>query len=172
MAVDAPASRDGHAPSPSELRRHLGYFATGVTVITALDRERPVGFACQSFSSVSLDPPLVLFCVDKSSRSWPRIRRAGRFCVNVLAEDQQELCSRFGSRQGRKFEGLSWTPSRWGSPVLDDVLVRVHAEVAEVHPAGDHDIVLGRVLELEAVRDGRPLVFYRGSFGVDVEEAA
>jgi 3-hydroxy-9,10-secoandrosta-1,3,5(10)-triene-9,17-dione monooxygenase reductase component len=172
MSANAPATTQAVAPSPTQLRRHLGYFATGVTVVTARDADGPVGFACQSFSSVSLDPPLVLFCVDGRSRSWPRIRRAGMFCVNVLAEDQQDLCRRFGSRHGEKFDGMAWTASQWGAPILDDVLVRVHAEVAEVHPAGDHEIVVGRVVELESVRDGRPLVFYRGQFGVDVEEAA
>ena len=154
------------APSPEELREHLGYFATGVTVITAYDDEGPVGFACQSFSSLSLDPPLVLFCVDENSRSWPRIREAGTFCVNILGEDQQELCGRFGSKNGEKFEGLDWKRSHWGAPALPDVLVRVHAEVSQVHTAGDHDIVIGSVLDLDQPRDGRPLIFYRGRFGL------
>jgi 3-hydroxy-9,10-secoandrosta-1,3,5(10)-triene-9,17-dione monooxygenase reductase component len=154
------------APSPEDMRQHLGCFATGVTVITAEDEAGPVGFACQSFSSLSLEPPMVLFCVDENSRSWPRIRAAGSFCVNILAEDQQELCGRFGSKTGSKFEGLEWTSSVWGTPALPDVLIRVHAEVAEVHRAGDHDIVIGRVLELEQPREGRPLVFYQGKFGL------
>jgi 3-hydroxy-9,10-secoandrosta-1,3,5(10)-triene-9,17-dione monooxygenase reductase component len=158
------------APSPEDMRQHLGYFATGVTVITAEDEAGPVGFACQSFSSVSLEPPLVLFCVDESSRSWPRIRAAGTFCVNILAEDQQELCGRFGSKTGAKFEGLEWTRSAWDTPALPDVLIRVHAEVAQVHTAGDHDIVIGRVLELEQPRGGRPLVFYQGRFGLGGEQ--
>ena len=167
MAARAAATTEAPAPSPSELRHHLGYFATGVTVVAALEAGEPVGFACQSFSSVSLDPPLVLFCVGRESRSWPRIRRAGRFCANVLAEDQQGLCDRFGSSKGSKFDGLAWEDSRWGTPGLLDVLVRVHAKIEAVHPGGDHDIVVGRVLELEEVRGGRPLLFYRGGFGLD-----
>lgn len=157
---------DTIAPSPEELRHHLSYFATGVTIITAHDDDGPVGFACQSFSSLSLDPPLVLFCVDENSRSWPRIRKAGTFCVNILGEDQQELCGRFGSKKGEKFDGLDWQPSHWGAPALPDVLVRVHAEVSQVHTAGDHDIVIGSVLDLDNPRDGRPLVFYQGRFGL------
>jgi 3-hydroxy-9,10-secoandrosta-1,3,5(10)-triene-9,17-dione monooxygenase reductase component len=160
------------APSPEDMRQHLGYFATGVTVITAEDDDGPVGFACQSFSSLSLEPPLVLFCVDENSRSWPRIRATGSFCVNILAEDQQELCGRFGSKNGTKFEGLEWASSAWGTPSLPRVLVRVHAEITEVHRAGDHEIVIGRVLELEQPREGRPLVFYQGRFGLGDDEPA
>lgn len=167
LGVNDMATRETAAPSPEEMRQHLGAFATGVTVITSQDADGPVGFACQSFSSLSLSPPLVLFCVDEHSRSWPRIRAAGTFCVNVLAEDQQELCGRFGSKDGQKFDGLDWEASPWGAPTLPDVLLRIHADVDAVHPAGDHDIVVGRVRELEQPREARPLIFYRGRFGVD-----
>src|SRR5271166_2031218 len=103
------------APGPAEMRRALGLFASGVTIITSLDDGEPVGFACQAFSSVSLDPPLILFCVDHNSRSWPRIRKSGRFTVNVLGEDQIALCARFGSKAASKFDGLDWEPSRWST---------------------------------------------------------
>ncbi|MBM9458335.1 flavin reductase family protein [Nocardioides sp. zg-536] len=154
--------------SQAEMRSALGRFASGVTVITGTDDDGPVGFACQSFASVSLDPPLVLFCADHGGRSWPRIRRSGRFTVNVLAEDQDDLCHRFGRRGGLKFDGLDYSMSRWGTPSLDDVLVRVHAEVETVHVAGDHDVVIGRVVELEQLRDTRPMVFFSGRFGIDL----
>ncbi|GAA5050561.1 flavin reductase (DIM6/NTAB) family NADH-FMN oxidoreductase RutF [Thermocatellispora tengchongensis] len=154
-------------PGPAELRRAMGLFASGVTVITGLDDGEPVGFACQAFASVSLEPPLILFCADHGGRTWPRIRRSGRFCVNVLAEDQTDLCGRFGSRTGRKFDGLDWEPSRWGAPMLPGVLLRVHAEVGDVHVAGDHDVVIGRVLEVEPGTERRPMVFFRGGFGID-----
>ena len=169
------------APTPTEMRRAMGAFASGVTVVTGADAQcEPVGFACQSFASVSLEPPLVLFCADRKGRAWPRIRESGRFCVNVLTEDQTELCGRFGSSRGRKFEGLDWDLSRWGTPALRGVLMRAHAEVVDVHPAGDHYLVVGRVLELEtpAAEGGesgeepRPMVFYRGRFGLDGERAA
>jgi len=153
-------------PTPAEMRRAMGGFATGVTVVTGLYEAEPVGFACQSFASVSLEPPLVLFCADHRGRAWPRIREAGRFTVHVLAEEQGELCARFGSRNGRKYDGLEWTVSKWDTPMLAGVLLRVHAEVHAVHEAGDHDVVLGRVLELETLDGDRPMLFFRGGFGV------
>ncbi|WP_107706287.1 flavin reductase family protein [Nocardioides allogilvus] len=156
-------------PTPDELRRAMGAFASGVTVVTGLESDEPIGFACQSFASVSLDPPLILFCADHRGRAWPRIRTAGRFTVNVLAEEQQDLCARFGSSRGVKFDGLDWDVSRWGTPSLRDVLLRVHAEVHEVHVAGDHDVVLGRVLEVELLEQEPPMIFYRGGFGVQSE---
>jgi flavin reductase (DIM6/NTAB) family NADH-FMN oxidoreductase RutF len=157
------------------MRGALGLFASGVTVITGLDGGEPVGFACQAFASVSLDPPMIMFCADHGGRTWPRIRKSGRFTVNVLGEEQADLCARFGSRNGRKFEGLDWSPSRLGTPALRGVLLRVHAEVAAVHVAGDHDVVIGLVREIEHEPAGhrehrRPLVFYRGQFGLDAPE--
>ena len=153
-------------PDPATMRRVLGQFASGVTVVTGLDGTEPVGFACQSFASVSLEPPLVLFCAGHGSASWPRIRRGGRFTVNVLAETQHELCERFGSRTGRKFDGLDWQPSRWGTPSLPGVLARVHCAIEAVHPAGDHDVVIGAVDELEWAADEAPMIFFRGAFGL------
>lgn len=159
------------SPEPADFRKAMAEFATGVTVVTALDGGEPVGFACQSFASVSLDPPLILFCADKRGRSWPRIRSAGRFCVNVLGEEQRDLCERFGSSRGAKFDDLEWEESRWGSPALPDVLLAVHCVVHDVHEAGDHEVVIGRVLAVDRheVLDGawrRPMVFFRSRFGV------
>ncbi|MFI0357556.1 flavin reductase family protein [Actinomadura sp. 9N407] len=167
------------APTPDEFRRAMAEFATGVTVVTGLEGDEPVGFACQSFTSVSLDPPLVLFCADHRGRSWPRIRGAGRFCVNVLGEDQRELCQRFGSSKGRKYEGLDWELSPWGTPSLPEVLLRVHAGIENVHRAGDHDVVIGRVLAIEIPRveergeehaGERPMIFFRSRFGIGEPE--
>lgn len=145
----------------------MSRFATGVTVVTGIDDEGPVGLTCQSFASVSLDPPLVLFCADHRGSSWPRMQAAGRFCVNVLSEQQTDLCGRFGSRTGRRYEGLDWTLSRWNTPALPHVLLRVHCDIHQVHVAGDHDVVIGRVLELETDSEQRPLLFYRGAFGIE-----
>ncbi|WP_244928817.1 flavin reductase family protein [Nocardioides sp. W7] len=159
-------------PTAVEMRRAMGYFASGVTVVTG-HGEEPVGFACQSFASVSLEPPLVMFCADHKGRAWPDIRRSGRFTVNVLGEDQDELCQRFGSSRGRKYDGLDWELSRWGTPSLPGVLMRVHAEVEAVHVAGDHDVVIGRVLELETTPPWRqPMLFFRGRFGVEDADSA
>ncbi|GAA4594924.1 flavin-dependent monooxygenase reductase subunit HsaB [Planotetraspora phitsanulokensis] len=159
-------------PTPAEFRRAMGMFASGVTIVTGVDDGEPVGFACQAFASVSLEPPLILFCADHNGRTWPRIRRSGRFCVNVLGEEQVDLCGRFGSSRGRKFDGLGWETSRWGTPALPDVLLRIHAEVHDVHVAGDHDVVIGRVLQLEQIIEQRPMLFFRGRFGVDGHEPA
>lgn len=156
-------------PTPPRMREAMGRFASGVTVVTGIDGDEPIGFTCQSFSSVSLEPPLVLFCADHRGSAWPRIRNTGRFCVNILSEQQNDLCRRFGSRHGQRYDGLNWTHSRWDTPALPEVLLRVHAEVHNVHQAGDHDVVLGHVLELESDSEARPMVFYRGGFSIDPE---
>ncbi|WP_436740094.1 flavin reductase family protein [Streptomyces sp. BBFR102] len=172
-SLTASGAYPGAAPTASEMRRAMGAFATGVTVVTGLDAGRePVGFVCQSFASVSLEPPLVLFCADHRGRAWPRMRESGRFCVNVLAEDQDDLCARFGSSRGRKYEELDWDLSSWGTPALRGVLMRAHAEVYGVHAAGDHDVVVGRVLELQTPPQRRPMLFHRGHFGVEERPAA
>ena len=156
-----------------QMRRVMGHFATGVTIVTGLDITsddggEPVGFACQSFTSVSLDPPLVLFCAASTGRSWPRMQAAGVFSVNVLAEDQLALCKVFASGSDDKFAGLDWRPTLWG-PSLDNVLATVHCTIETVHSAGDHDVVIGRVRELVTHRDAAPLVFFRGEFGLAAE---
>ena len=150
---------------PTELRRVLGHFASGVTIVTGSDDGKEVGFACQSFTSVSLDPPLVLFCPSHASATWPRIQRSGSFSVNVLAEDQQALCLAFATSGADKFAGLSWQHTAWG-PSIDGVLATVHCDIEAVHPAGDHDIVVGRVRELVTHREVGPLLFFRGQFGL------
>ncbi|MDR7170776.1 3-hydroxy-9,10-secoandrosta-1,3,5(10)-triene-9,17-dione monooxygenase reductase component [Nocardia kruczakiae] len=153
-----------------QFRNVLGQFCTGITVITTFteteDTERaPIGFACQSFAALSLDPPLVLFCPTKGSRSWAAIEQSGRFCVNVLAEEQQQVCARFGSREPDKFAGIGWSTSELGLPVLDDALATIQCTVDSVVDGGDHYIVIGRVLALsESTDSGRPLLFYRGQY--------
>ncbi|WP_058046760.1 flavin reductase family protein [Streptomyces roseifaciens] len=163
-------------PAPRELRRVLGRFAGGVTVITApgADGEPPAGFACQSFASLSLDPPLVVFMVGRTSTTWPRIARAGVFCVNVLGAGQSALCRAFavsGAQAADKFTGVRHAPSpATGSPLLADVLAWVDCTVHAVHTGGDHLIVVGRVEALgadeaaAAAQEG-PLIFYGSTFG-------
>ncbi|MGX9293517.1 3-hydroxy-9,10-secoandrosta-1,3,5(10)-triene-9,17-dione monooxygenase reductase subunit [Tsukamurella paurometabola] len=155
------------APAPIEpldYRTAMGHFCTGVTVITAADEGGPAGFACQSFSALSLDPPLVLFCPMKTSGAWRTIERSGRFAVNVLGEGQQDVSSVFGSRHPDKFGAVDWKPSRSGSPLLDGALSWIDCAVETVHDGGDHHIVIGRVLELSAPNAGRPLLFYKGRY--------
>lgn len=155
-----------HAPvPPADLRRVLGSFATGVVVVTGEDDEGPVGFACQSFASVSLEPPLVLFCPAHTSRSWPRIARTGHFVVNVLAADQRDVCAQFASSGGDKFAGLDWAPTTWG-PAIEDCLAQMMCTIEDVHRAGDHDIVVGHVQQLVTPREDGPLLFFRGDYGL------
>ena len=147
-------------------RQVLGHYPTGVCVVTAIEPDAgPVGLAVGSFTSVSLAPPLVAFFPDRGSTSWPRIERAGRFCVNILAADQLDVCRRFASREPDKFAGISHRMSANGSPVLDDVVAWIDCTLDAVHEAGDHFIVLGRVHALDVVRPERPLLFFRGAYG-------
>ena len=143
----------------------LGRFASGVTVVTTMSGGDPVGMTCQSFSSVSLDPPLVLFVPAKTSRAWPLMQRAGKFCVNFLAGDQAELSNTMASRGTDKFAGISWQPTETtGSPVLEGVLGYVDCSIHSVHEAGDHYVVIGRVLDLVATAAEKPLLFYQGTY--------
>jgi 3-hydroxy-9,10-secoandrosta-1,3,5(10)-triene-9,17-dione monooxygenase reductase component len=165
-SVSDPVEPETAAPFDSaRYRQVLGHFPTGVTVITAMQDGSPVGLAVGSFSSLSLEPPLVLFCAGQSSSSWPKIRDAGRFCINVLAEDQEDVCRTFASKAEDKFAGIGWKPSVLGSPILDGSLAWIDCDLAEVVPQGDHDIVIGAVRDLHVEREGGPLVFYRGGYG-------
>ncbi|MFJ3900295.1 flavin reductase family protein [Streptomyces sp. NPDC090025] len=151
---------------PAEFRRVLGHFASGVTIVTALDDEGPTGFACQSFASLSLDPPLVVFMVARTSTTWPRIARAGRFCVNILGADQGGLCRSFAVSGADKFAGVPWHPTPvTGSPRLPEAPAWIDCEIAAVHTGGDHLLVVGRVEALGATERGEPLLFHQGKFG-------
>jgi 3-hydroxy-9,10-secoandrosta-1,3,5(10)-triene-9,17-dione monooxygenase reductase component len=154
---------------PAVFRRVLGRFATGVTVVTGVDAGEPVGFTCQAFTSLSLDPPLVLIAPSKASTSWPRIAAGGNYCVNVLTATDATLARRFAVSGGPKFDGVAWSPSRNDCPVLDGVLAFVDCALEAVHDAGDHVIAIGRVLDLGVGGDDGaatgPLLFYRGEFG-------
>lgn len=149
---------------PRQFRKALGHFCTGVAVITARGDAGPVGFACQSFAALSLDPPLVLFCPAKKSRSWPVIETAGRFAVSVLSDEQRDVSSVFGAPGDKKFDAVQWRPSPYGSPLIEGALAWIDCAVETVHDAGDHYIVVGRVLELGEPAAGPPLLFYRGNY--------
>ncbi|KOV99243.1 NADPH-flavin oxidoreductase [Streptomyces sp. NRRL B-1140] len=161
---------DERAPlDPEEFRRVLGHFASGVAVVTAPPAtagDPPAGFACQSFTSLSLDPPLVAFMVGRTSTTWPRIARAGVFCVNVLASGQGELCRSFAVSGADKFAGVAYDAAPVsGSPRLTGTVAWIDCTVHAVHPGGDHLVVVGRVNALGA-GDGAdgPLLFHRGRF--------
>jgi len=164
MAVGEAEPSRTESVDGSRFRDVLGHFASGVTVVTALDAD-PVGFTCQAFAALSLDPPMVLLAPAKSSTSWPRIARAGAFCVNVLARDQAALARAFSVSGADKFAGVEWRPgAATGAPVLGGTLAWAECRLERIFDAGDHELVTGFVLALE-VSDGEPLLFYRGGFG-------
>ncbi|WFB07868.1 flavin reductase family protein [Streptomyces sp. LX-29] len=168
------AVRDDEHPPPDqkEFRRVLGHFASGLTVIAAEDETGPTGFVCQSFASLSLDPPLVAFMVARTSTTWPRIARAGACCVNILGAGQEALCRTFAvssARRPDKFAGVAYRPApATGSPLLDGVPAWLDCVVHAVHTGGDHLIVVCRVSALgtdESAAHTGPLLFHRGGYG-------
>lgn len=157
---DTEAAREAAA----EFRRTLSQFCSGVTVVTSMSGAEPVGLTCQSFSSVSLDPPLVMFIPARTSHAWSAIHRAGHFTVNFLSADQQEISNTFATRGADKFAGLSWQPGATGAPVLDGCLAHIDCTIHAVHEAGDHNLVVGRVQQMELGVEEDPLLFFRGSY--------
>lgn len=151
---------------PQIFRRVLGYYPTGVCVVTAFAEEGGLaGMVVGSFTSVSLDPPLIAFFPDKKSSSWPRIEKAGKFCVNVLASDQLELCRQVSRPGADKFAGVEFAHSENGSPLLPGILAWIDCDLHDVHEAGDHYAVYGRVVALDACRDAAPMLFHCGQYG-------
>ncbi|MCU1484675.1 MAG: Nitrilotriacetate monooxygenase component [Actinomycetia bacterium] len=149
---------------PAEYRRVLGHFPTGVTIVTAMSGLTPQGFTVGSFFSVSLEPALVGFCAGKASSSWPAIRDAGAFCVNVLSEAQASLCQDF-SKVGDRFGAVPWERVDGGAPRLLGAAAWIDCALTEVVEAGDHEICIGEVRDLGARDTASPLLFHRGRLG-------
>jgi 3-hydroxy-9,10-secoandrosta-1,3,5(10)-triene-9,17-dione monooxygenase reductase component len=159
----------GHASAVSsnaqaEFRTVLGHFATGVVIVTGQTETGPGGFTCQSFFSLSLDPPLVAFAPGVTSTSWPGIEASGACTVNVLSEAQETLARGFARSGSDKFAGVGWTPGATGAPRLDHSLAWLDCRFERILEGGDHHIVVARVIELGS-QHGDPLLFYRGGFG-------
>lgn len=150
--------------APERFRQVLGAYPTGVCVITSADSAYRYAMVVGTFTSISLDPPLVGFFPGKSSTSWPKIERTGRFCVNVLAENQLEACGHFASKREDKFEGRSYTMSPGGLPLLDEAVAWIECSIANVMEIGDHLLVVGDVSALDRRDDCDPLLFYSGSY--------
>jgi 3-hydroxy-9,10-secoandrosta-1,3,5(10)-triene-9,17-dione monooxygenase reductase component len=149
---------------PARFRQVLGHFATGLTVVTAVEEGVPVGFTCQSFFSLSLEPPLVALAPGKASTSWPRIAQAGAFAVNILSSDQEEIGRTFAVSGGDKFVDGGWREGPVaGTPLIEGSLAWVECALESIYDAGDHELVTGRVLALD-VRDGDPLLYFRGTY--------
>ena len=158
--------RPDRTRDPAHFRRVLGHYPTGVSIVTALGGQgAPLGMVVGSFTSVSMDPPLVAYFAMVTSRSYAQIRAAGGFCVNVLAADQEPLCRAFAARGADKFAGVDWHAAATGSPILDDAVAWIDCRTEVIHSAGDHDIVVGRVVDLDVAAPRPSLLFFQGGYG-------
>lgn len=145
-------------------RAVLGRFASGVTIVTTVDREgRDQGMTVSAFSSLSLDPPMVLVCIDHSASLWPVLEQAEHFAINILGSTQEALSRRFSSREGDRFDGVGFTRGSSGIALLDDTLAAVECTITSRVPQGDHSILIGTV-DFGIARDLQPLLYYRGGY--------
>jgi flavin reductase (DIM6/NTAB) family NADH-FMN oxidoreductase RutF len=150
--------------SEKEFRSALGHFASGVTVVTTIDRQFHFhGITVSAFCSVSLDPPLILVCIDKTTGSHPAFEIDGSFVVNVLREDQAHLSDHFASAIADKFDGIEYTRTEAGIPVLENALVNLECRLIYAHEGGDHTIFVGKI-EKSKVRPGNPLIYFHGNY--------
>jgi 3-hydroxy-9,10-secoandrosta-1,3,5(10)-triene-9,17-dione monooxygenase reductase component len=147
-----------------EFRTVLGHFASGVALVTGTHHDHPAGLTCQSFFSLSLDPPLVALAPGRSSTSWPRVSSTGNICINVLSSDQEALARTFAKTGADKFAGVGWSPAANGAPRLHGAIAWIDCTIEDSREVGDHYLVVARVEEL-GTGPGRPLLFYRGGFG-------
>jgi 3-hydroxy-9,10-secoandrosta-1,3,5(10)-triene-9,17-dione monooxygenase reductase component len=154
------------ALDPRSFRDTLGHYASGITIISSVDEEGPVGFTCQSFYSVSTEPPLVSFSVMTSSTTYPRVRETGKFAVNVLAHDQHTVSNQFARKGTDKWAGIPWSPTHAGNPVIADTLMWLDCEIWAEYEAGDHYIVIGRVTEMSPSEwhKHEPLLYFKGQY--------
>jgi flavin reductase (DIM6/NTAB) family NADH-FMN oxidoreductase RutF len=149
----------------NELRRIMGHFATGVTIITSIRSTGELhGLTANAFTSVSLVPPLLLICVDKKAESYPCFDESKIFTMNILSTDQEALSRKFAVSGGNKFEGVSYRIGANGAPILDGTLAYIECKVAGVMDAGDHTIYLGEIQQAETPQEGKPLMFFRGGY--------
>jgi 3-hydroxy-9,10-secoandrosta-1,3,5(10)-triene-9,17-dione monooxygenase reductase component len=167
-----PSTPEGDVPA-RYFRDVLGNFPTGVVVVTAQGPDgEPVGMVVGSFTSVSLDPPMVLFLADRGSSTFPKIREAPHFVVNVLASDQANLCRGMAAKGSDRFLDVGWQPASGGAPVLDGVVAWIDCVMADVVDAGDHVIALAAVQDLRVMSAKLPLLFFRGGYGAFEPHAA
>ncbi len=151
---------------PRDFRETVGCFATGITIITTIDADgSPVGLTANSFTSLSLDPPMVLFCLDYNVASFGAFQAGEHFAVNILSTGQQELSNRFAKSGPEKWEGVSFDTWDTGSPILPGSLASMECKVSSINEGGDHVIVIGEVVRMERAQgDARPLLYFRGGY--------
>ncbi|MFJ1902155.1 flavin reductase family protein [Streptomyces sp. NPDC088115] len=147
-----------------QLRRAFGCFPSGVAAVCARYDGEPVGLAASSFTSVSMEPPLVSMCIQHTSTTWPKLREQPRLGLSVLAEGQDEICARLASKAADRFAGTDWFASDDGSIFVDGATLWLDCTIREEVPCGDHDIVLMEIHGLSATPDTSPLVFHRSRF--------
>lgn len=148
-----------------EFRNALGWFATGVTIITTVTpKGEPIGITANSFNSVSLDPPLVVFSLDRRAFSLAQFQESGVFAINVLCEDQKDLSAAFARAGHPKWDGVKFEIWDTGSPILDGTLASFDCRLHATHDGGDHIVFLGNVLRMRAAPEGRPLLYFRGKY--------
>ncbi|WP_067494893.1 flavin reductase family protein [Actinoplanes sp. TFC3] len=152
------------ALEPRQLRRVFGSFPTGVTALAALVGDAPTGLAANSFVSVSLDPPMVSVCVARTSTTWPRLREANRLGVSVLGAHQEHVGRQLSAQVADRFAALSWRASQDGAVLLEGSSAWLDCSIEREIPAGDHDIVLLRVHDLDADPAVPPLVFHGSQY--------
>ena len=149
-----------------DFRKVLGKYPTGVTLVSSKDDQGPFAMVIGSFGSVSLDPPLVQFMPAKESETWSRIKKTGRYCVNVLGEQQLDLSNSFFNKDKDPFEAIHWSESTLGSPIIEGCVAWIDCLIGDVHEAGDHYIVIGEVQGIGATeKDEGPLLFLGGAYG-------
>lgn len=150
--------------APRRLRDIFGAFATGLTVITSTTEDGPAGFTCQSFAALSLEPALVTFSPARTSSTWPVLRQAGSFAINILPAEHQHLAGQFAKSGTDKFAGVGYSASPLGNPVLDDALAWIDCRLHAEYDGGDHTIVVAAVRHLSARHDAEPLLFFKGRY--------
>jgi flavin reductase (DIM6/NTAB) family NADH-FMN oxidoreductase RutF len=152
------------AVSHEEFRQALGRFASGVTVVTCKgDDGNPCGLTVSAFSSLSLEPPLVLICIDRRASVYENLKEGSCFAVNVLAQDQESVSRRFASREADRFKGIGYREGKTGAPLIEGALAFIECRVVHSHPGGDHTVFIGQV-ESSEVNDGKPLLYFRGGY--------
>ncbi|MDP9696739.1 UNVERIFIED_ORG: flavin reductase (DIM6/NTAB) family NADH-FMN oxidoreductase RutF [Arthrobacter globiformis] len=166
MTTTADTHSQSHIIAQSFFRSTVGRYASGITIVTGIDDQGPIGFTCQSFYSVSVDPPLVSFSVMKTSTTYPRIRDTETFTVNVLAREQEAISIQFARRGTDKWASIQWSLTARGNPILERSLAWLDCTIWAEHDAGDHLIVLGRVIELGASPGEHPdpLLYFQGRY--------
>lgn len=158
------SATNSNSIDPRTFRDVLGCYPTGVAVITSMNEGRPISLVVGTFTSISLDPPLVGFFPGKGSRTWPLIEASGRFCVNVLGGHQVDLCRHFASKVEDKFADLSHGLSPSGLPLIDEAVAWIDCAIQDVQAIGDHYLVVGAVEAMSASEVHKPLIFLRGGY--------